>query len=294
MPKGDKVYGNMARYYRRRKAKDDIWDMLAGLTAFAVLGLLVEIYLHKDDILRWSIYGGVILVIILIAMLLLMRFKRTLKEKRVVGIVNRVKDAGLEEYLKNFISRFGLGQEKSKNVWQYRNYKIDWNRINDLRQFLASKDIKFSVSNISVLLSHYIEEREYGVTSQSISVTTKELKELSGSDFEKLLYRLYVAKGYAVELTGKAGDQGGDLVATKDQERLLIQAKCYRNVSVGNGAVQQAVAAQSFYGCNKTTVITTSEFTREAVELAKANGVELISRKLLQPMLLDSLKESWG
>ncbi|MGC8776164.1 MAG: hypothetical protein ACP5QN_02550, partial [Minisyncoccia bacterium] len=37
----------------------------------------------------------------------------------------------IENYIKNFISMFGLRQENSKNVWTYRNYKIDWNRIYD-------------------------------------------------------------------------------------------------------------------------------------------------------------------
>lgn len=57
--------------------------------------------------------------------------------------------------------------------------------------------------------------------------------------------------------------------------------------------MQEAVAAKNHYDCNKAIVITTSNFTREATELAKTNKVELIPKELLQKMVLDNLKESW-
>lgn len=116
---------------------------------------------------------------------------------------------------------------------------------------------------------------------------------LSGTDFEKLLYRLFEKMGYAVEHIGKTGDQGGDLIANKNGERTLIQAKCYRDWSVGNAAVQQVAAAQKLYDCGKTMVVATSTFTNEAVQLAKANNTELIGKTRLQNLLLQYLGESW-
>jgi HJR/Mrr/RecB family endonuclease len=80
----------------------------------------------------------------------------------------------------------------------------------------------------------------------------------------------------------------------RGQERILIQAKCYKNVSVGNDAVQQAVAAKSYYDCNKAAVVTTSNFTREAIELAKVNNVELVAKPRLQELLVQHLSESWN
>ena len=100
--------------------------------------------------------------------------------------------------------------------------------------------------------------------------------------------------GYTVQLTGRTGDQGGDLVAIKESERLLIQAKCYKNMAVGNDAVQQAFAAKTLYDCNKSIVITTSDFTREAVELSKSTGVELTPKKRLQELLTQYLSENWN
>lgn len=100
--------------------------------------------------------------------------------------------------------------------------------------------------------------------------------------------------GCAVELVGRAGDQGGDLLANKDGLRLLIQAKCCHRQSVGNGAVQEAVAARTYYKCNKAAVISNSYFTPEAITLATANGVELTPGEKLQQMLLGTFKERWS
>jgi HJR/Mrr/RecB family endonuclease len=45
---------------------------------------------------------------------------------------------------------------------------------------------------------------------------------------------------------------------------------------VGNGAVQEAYAGMAFYRCDTCMVITNSEFTPKAVELAGRIGCVLI------------------
>jgi HJR/Mrr/RecB family endonuclease len=65
-------------------------------------------------------------------------------------------------------------------------------------------------------------------------------------------------------------------------------------ITTSNDAVQQVVGAKGYYDCNKTAVVTTSNFTREATELAKANGVELIAKSRLQELLLQYLSENWN
>ena len=117
--------------------------------------------------------------------------------------------------------------------------------------------------------------------------------EFRNSQFENLLYRLFGAMGYAIQKTGKTGDQGGDLIANLNGQRIVIQAKRYTS-TVGNAAVQEAVAAQKFYDCNNVMVVTNSSFTKEAIELAKVNNVELIGGAKLSELLLQNLKESWG
>ena len=161
---------------------------------------------------------------------------------------------------------------------------------------MKEKNITSNKKDTFTILKHYIQEKEEEYTKESINKRPQKFNDLSrdGSDFEKLLYRLFETMGYKVELIGRSGDQGGDLIANKNGERILIQAKCYRDwSSTGNEAVQQVVGAMKFYDCNKTMVFTTSHFTQEAISLAKSTQTELVSKEQLQEMLLKYLSENW-
>lgn len=101
-------------------------------------------------------------------------------------------------------------------------------------------------------------------------------KAMRGVEFENYLARVFQSLGYHVETTRTSGDQGVDLVVQIGHRRIAIQAKGYVN-SVGNAAVQQAVAGKSIYNCGFSAVITNSRFTNAAIELASANHCVLIS-----------------
>jgi restriction system protein len=287
----------MARYYKRsykNYEEDDGAKFIVGIVIFFIICLVLAYNAGMSTFLATLASEVALIVLVIVGIKALKKSKENARKAKVENILNTIQKAGLEEYINNFISRFGLGQEKDKNVWTRRNYKISWDRINDLKDFLYQKEIDFSSSEICILLANYIDKKEFDLTVNSIGATTNSFSKLSGTDFEHLLYRLYETMGYSVLSNGKTGDQGGDLIATKNQERILIQAKCYKDWSVGNSAVQEAVAARNHYDCNKAMVITTSVFTKEATELAKTNKVELIPKELLQKMLLDNLKESWS
>ncbi|MDP2966794.1 MAG: restriction endonuclease, partial [bacterium] len=241
---------------------------------------------------RWVIYG-VVAVIVFVAIIFLWReVKFRISQRHFNKILDNLKRVGQEEYLKNFINRFGF-ENKRSGGWSFRNRRFDWDRINDLKKILKEAGVTSNEKDVFALLRFYIQENEEKLTRESIRKEPQKFTILSGAEFEKLLYRLFEAMGYKVELTGKSGDQGGDLIANKQGERILVQAKCYRDWSAGNAAVQQVVGAMRYYDCNKAIVVTTSHFTNEAITLAKANKVELISRERLQELLLQFLGESW-
>lgn len=87
--------------------------------------------------------------------------------------------------------------------------------------------------------------------------------------------------GYFAHKTQSVGDQGVDVIAENEKEKIAIQAKRYNNATVGNKAIQEVVAGMKFYNCNKAMVVTNSSFTVQAVELARVNNVELWDRKKL-------------
>jgi restriction system protein len=257
----------------------------ARLFLLAVLTLAFLFYKYPKEVYFYSALCGVLMVV---GFILISEFKKRYTN----NLLKKIKEFGQEEYLRNFINRFGLEGGK-KGGFSFRGHNFDWDRINDLKRIFREKKVISNEKDIFILLRHFIQEKEEGITRESIKKEVQKFSYLSGSDFEKLLNRLFEMMGYKVELIGRSGDQGGDLIANKDGERILIQAKCYRDWSTGNVAVQQVVGAIKFYDCGSAMVVTTSHFTREAISLAKANNVELISKEQLQELLLKYLGESW-
>jgi restriction system protein len=92
---------------------------------------------------------------------------------------------------------------------------------------------------------------------------------MSGYDFEGFLTKLFSCLGYEVQETRKSQDQGADLFVKRFDKTIVVQAKNYTE-NVGNAAVQQALAARAFYGCDEAMVVTNSYFTPSAKELATA------------------------
>ena len=74
---------------------------------------------------------------------------------------------------------------------------------------------------------------------------------------------------------------GADVIAYKDDVKYVIQAKFYSS-PVGNKAVQEVVASIKMYKASKGIVVTNNTFTTSAIELAKANDVELIDRDKIE------------
>jgi restriction system protein len=280
------------RFEKQYNREDNLEDIILKIGIIYLFFLAFEYFTNRNSFWQWLIYGVVLIVLFLLVIFILNK----IKEKKRTNILIRIHNAGLDDYIKNFVRRFGIGEGKSKDCWERRNYKIDLDRIADLKIILSEKNINLSASEVEDVLSFFIDIHEFNVTRENIGKSKiNDFSKLSGSDFEILLNRLYEAMDFTVKLNGKTGDQGGDLIAVKDRERILIQAKCYiKNETVGNKAIQEAVAARNHYDCNKAIVITTSNFTKEAIELAKTNMVELIPKKLLQEILLKYLKESWN
>jgi len=102
-----------------------------------------------------------------------------------------------------------------------------------------------------------------------------DFRAMSGPDFECFLAEIFALLGYAVRSTGRSGDQGVDLVVSRNGTSAAVQAKCYRH-PVGNAAVQQAYTGMRIYGCHRCVVITASSFTHGAREAAIAVGCTLI------------------
>ena len=108
---------------------------------------------------------------------------------------------------------------------------------------------------------------------------------LSGEEFEEYFARVLGANGFRhVELTRAGRDQGVDILAVRGGESWAIQCKNYSG-AVGNFAVQEVAAGQVYYGCDRAAVVCPGSYTRAAVELAGANGVDLWDEEAIASMI---------
>lgn len=93
-------------------------------------------------------------------------------------------------------------------------------------------------------------------------------------------YELYCATllndcGWSTKITKGSGDHGVDIIAEMDGRYVAIQCKLYES-SVGNGAVQEVVSGMKFWDCDIGVVVTNSNYTKHAVEIARVHNIHLI------------------
>ncbi|NBB23109.1 restriction endonuclease [Runella sp. CRIBMP] len=127
----------------------------------------------------------------------------------------------------------------------------------------------------------------------------KRVLELPPSFFEKMVVELLVRMGYggsikdAGKAIGKSGDEGIDGTIKEDKlglDIIYIQAKRWQlgNV-VGRPEIQKFVGALAGQGAKKGVFITTSSFTKEALEYMPRNETKivLIDGSQLSQLMID-------
>lgn len=166
-------------------------------------------------------------------------------------------------------------------------------KCDGLRETLAKldADTRNAESNIARLRDQLaIAETQFASATQTrdyrlAKLFSRRWKEMRGSQFEDFLAEVFHELGYEVEQTGQSGDQGVDLIAERQGQRIAIQAKGYVD-SVGNAAVQQAYTGKAFYSCHSCAVITNSRFTTSAQEAAAKVDCILINEENFEDFVM--------
>ena len=130
--------------------------------------------------------------------------------------------------------------------------------------------------------------------TQLLGHALEDLDQLSGAEFEQWVTAVLDDAGIPAVNIRDQGDFGVDVVATVDGTRIGIQVKRYSS-SVGNDAVQQALAGSGYHRCTLAAVVTQSTFTRAAREQASRARVPvlLVDRDGI-PELAQRLREFAG
>jgi HJR/Mrr/RecB family endonuclease len=97
-----------------------------------------------------------------------------------------------------------------------------------------------------------------------------------GHEFEHWVADSLSKFGWETSVTRASGDQGIDVIAAHNGLKLGIQCKLYSQ-SVGNSAIQHALAGARYHGCHYAAVLSNATFTRSAIDLAAAADVLLLT-----------------
>ncbi len=131
------------------------------------------------------------------------------------------------------------------------------------------------------------ESLEYAFQSINKSLAQDlltKVKSMPASFFEKLVIDLLVKMGYggsikdAGKAIGKSGDEGIDGIIKEDKlglDIIYVQAKRWEGV-VGRPELQKFVGALAGQGAKKGIFITTSFFTKDAIEYAPKNETKIV------------------
>lgn len=124
------------------------------------------------------------------------------------------------------------------------------------------------------LLEDMIEER-VALHCKTRPVADKVADGMTPLEFEGACAAVLRSLGWDASTTQGSGDQGADVIASKNGRRLVIQCKLYTGV-VGNKSIQEVIAARIFYKADLAAVVCNSAYTKSATTLANASGVETL------------------
>jgi restriction system protein len=112
------------------------------------------------------------------------------------------------------------------------------------------------------------------------------LRDLDWREFERLLSEAFRRQGYLVEhCGGRAPDGGVDLELERDGQTSLVQCKHWKRDRVGVKVVRELNGVVAAEGASAGIVVTSGEFTPDAIEFARTAGIRMIDGSELGLMI---------
>jgi restriction system protein len=226
--------------------------------------------------------------------------RQTRLRNRIGWAHNYLKQSGLLESPRRGVYRI---TERGQSVLKSGVNKIDINFLSQYPEFLEFRSrsgISEGDPNQSVVTStpaqtdltpDELVRAGYERLHDSLRAQLLErVKQASPEFFESLVIELLVAMGYggsredAARVVGRSGDEGIDGIIKEDRlglENIYVQAKRWEN-TVGRPTIQQFAGALQGQRARKGVLLTTSNFSRDAIEYANGLQVSIV--------LVDGLK----
>jgi restriction system protein len=197
--------------------------------------------------------------------------------------------------------------QRGLNVLQKQPPKIDVEFLKQFSEFAEFKkitkkkkmEVKGQAEFTTIQTPEELLETGYNMIRQElIQELLKKTKGCSPDFFERLVIELLINMGYggsrqdAGKAIGKSGDGGIDGIINEDRlglDNIYIQAKRWGEGVVGSPEIQKFVGALAGKKAKKGIFITTSTFSKNAIDYAASleNKVVLIGGEQLANLMID-------
>lgn len=158
---------------------------------------------------------------------------------------------------------------KDDSQWlEERNYFFNNVIIPSLDDLEIEENLRTQIED---LIENKIEEK----IEEHQDINTKFDDTMDGFEYEHYVAKLFQDAGWQAIVTQGSGDQGADVLASKDGISMAVQCKKYSK-PVGNKAVQEVAAAKGFYKTNLAIVVTNNDYTPSAKALSKELNIALL------------------
>jgi restriction system protein len=223
--------------------------------------------------------------------------KQTLFSNRVHWAKTYLKQAGLVQATRR--AHFAITQRGS-DVLKSHIQKIDIKYLKQFSEFVnfQNRSSADEETETQLLPSNYIVSSESQTPDDVMRQTSRTIHAALGNEildrlrlskpafFERVVVQLLLAMGYGGTLAqagkaiGKSGDNGVDGVIDQDTlglDRVYVQAKRYaEDVTVGAGDIRDFFGSLDMHKASKGLFVTTSSFTKAAMETAEKLGKRIV------------------
>jgi len=176
-----------------------------------------------------------------------------------------------------------LAIRRSQVVYQDpygREVTAKWDR--ELGEFIAFHIIpalpaesRQAMATQAEKIGEYVESRVVSNVADRPRIAAGFSEAMTPTEFEQFCAAQLRSFGWDARVTQASGDQGVDVIASKNGKKLVVQCKLYGR-PVGNKAVQEISAARLHEAADFAAVVSNQSYTPAARRLAQTNGVALL------------------
>jgi len=181
--------------------------------------------------------------------------------------LNKMKTVFKDEYGIDVFDRWFQAQDYFINNVLRKNHLLS--------TCLSSPSADFYRSRARSIIENSVNKYNITKKSENNAHQSVDVDSLSPIEFEHHCADILSRCGWNARVTQAAGDQGIDVIATRENVKVVLQCKKYSQ-PVGNASVQEIIAGKHYEKADIACVVSNNTYTPSAKQLANSTGVYLL------------------